>query len=187
MSADDDTFDIDIYGDDIDYDNNEIVPDEAEAAPITGTQNIAPQAGNQDSGVNQSADAGTDYVDDYTNPDAEVAQTQARAQSQSQEETSNQQQAISSTADASAAHDAPKQAPVQQGLKRKASQEGSDARPTEAGATSALKVNELQWWTTEDDLRGWANQAGCEDEVVEITFFEFKINGKSRGLVPIRR
>ncbi len=66
----------------------------------------------------------------------------------------------------------------QQGVKRK---ESSDDRPTDPGATTALLISDLHWWTTEDDVRGWANQAGCEDELKDVTFSEHKVNGKSKG------
>jgi len=48
-------------------------------------------------------------------------------------------------------------------------------------ATTAVRFNELQWWTTEDDVRGWANKAGIESEIKELTFNEHKVNGKSKG------
>lgn len=68
----------------------------------------------------------------------------------------------------------------QQGTKRKGS---SDERPTDPGATTAIMISDLHWWTTEDDVRGWANQAGCEDELKDVTFSEHKVNGKSKGYV----
>ena len=68
--------------------------------------------------------------------------------------------------------------PQQQGVKRK---ESSDDRPTDPSATPALMISDLHWWTTEDDIRGWANQAGCEDELKDVTFSEHKVNGKSKG------
>jgi hypothetical protein len=67
-----------------------------------------------------------------------------------------------------------------QGVKRK---ESPNDRPADTGATTALLVTELHWWITEDDLRGWVNQAGAEDDLKEITFNEHKVNGKSKGLV----
>lgn len=72
----------------------------------------------------------------------------------------------------------PKQAPQQQGVKRK---EGSDDRPIDPGATTALLISDLHWWNTDDDVRGWVNQSQCEDELKEITFSEHKVNGKSKG------
>ncbi|KAH8882722.1 hypothetical protein GQ53DRAFT_665453 [Thozetella sp. PMI_491] len=68
--------------------------------------------------------------------------------------------------------------PPQQGVKRK---EGSDDRAVDPGATSALLVSELNWWNTDDEIRGWTNQANCEDELIGITFSEHKVNGKSKG------
>lgn len=72
----------------------------------------------------------------------------------------------------------PKQAPQTQGLKRK---DGSDDRFVDPGATTALFISELHWWVTDDDVRGWANQSQCEDELEDITFSEHKVNGKSKG------
>lgn len=68
--------------------------------------------------------------------------------------------------------------PPQQGVKRK---EGSDERPVDPGATTALLISDLNWWTTDDDIRGWTRQANCEDELKDITFSEHKVNGKSKG------
>ncbi|KAI0883818.1 uncharacterized protein GGS22DRAFT_26345 [Annulohypoxylon maeteangense] len=65
-----------------------------------------------------------------------------------------------------------------QSLKRK---EVSDDRPIDPGATSALLLSELQWWSTDDDVRGWIRRASCEDELKDITFSEHKVNGKSKG------
>ncbi|CAF9912529.1 MAG: hypothetical protein GOMPHAMPRED_007683 [Gomphillus americanus] len=70
--------------------------------------------------------------------------------------------------------------PAMQNLKRK---EGVDERPLDSGATAALTVSELHWWINDDDIRGWANQCQCEDELREITFSEHKVNGKSKGQV----
>jgi hypothetical protein len=67
--------------------------------------------------------------------------------------------------------------PPPQGIKRKE----MDDRIVDPNSTSAIQITELHWWITEDDLRGWCAQAGCEDEVREITFNEHKVNGKSKG------
>ena len=74
----------------------------------------------------------------------------------------------------------PHNPPPQQGVKRK---EGSDERPVDPGATSALLISDLNWWNTDDYLRGMARQANCEDELKDITFSEHKVNGKSKGYV----
>lgn len=69
--------------------------------------------------------------------------------------------------------------PYQQGVKRKV--EGSDDRPVDPNATPSLMVSELNWWNTDDDIRGWISKASCEDELKDITFSEHKVNGKSKG------
>jgi hypothetical protein len=56
-------------------------------------------------------------------------------------------------------------------------------RSVDPGATLALMISELNWWTTDDDIRGWLKQGGCEEEIKEITFSEHKVNGKSKGYV----
>lgn len=71
----------------------------------------------------------------------------------------------------------------QQGVKRK---EVSDDRPVDPGATTALMISDLHWWNTDDDIRGWVRQAGCEHELKDITFSEHKINGKSKGYVSFQ-
>lgn len=58
-------------------------------------------------------------------------------------------------------------------------------RSVDPGATLALMISELNWWTTDDDIRGWLKQGGCEEEIKEITFSEHKVNGKSKGYVPL--
>lgn len=61
------------------------------------------------------------------------------------------------------------------------SKEAPDERDVDAEATTALKLAELEWWTTEEDIRGWAKLAGAEEELLDMTFNEHKINGKSKG------
>jgi hypothetical protein len=65
-----------------------------------------------------------------------------------------------------------------QGTKRKSEE---DDRPVDQNATSAIMISELQWWTTDDDIRGWFKQADCEGDVKDVTFSEHKVNGKSKG------
>jgi len=68
-------------------------------------------------------------------------------------------------------------APVH-GVKRK---EASDDRPVDPNATTSLLISEINWWNTDDEIRGWVRQAGCEEELRDITFSEHKVNGKSKG------
>ncbi|KAK9240383.1 hypothetical protein V1525DRAFT_395794 [Lipomyces kononenkoae] len=58
-----------------------------------------------------------------------------------------------------------------------------DNRPVDPNATTALSVSELDWWTTEEEVRGWAADADVEYELKDVTFNEHKANGKSRGAV----
>lgn len=179
MSADDDTFDIDIYGDDV----QDFSPDEFNAdGDMQGSAEDVVARSEEQAPISENATNKGQLT-----ADTGIAQAPSMAPqdtgSQPVKDKSSPQQAIASSLGTSAALNAPKQAPIQQGLKRPAPEDGSDTRPTDPGATAALKLMELNWWTTEEDLRGWANQAGCEDEVTEITFSEHKINGKSRGRV----
>ncbi|TDZ31583.1 hypothetical protein C8035_v001508 [Colletotrichum spinosum] len=84
-------------------------------------------------------------------------------------------------------HDAP--AP-QQGVKRKGDdghgdERHGDDRQVDPGATTAIMISDLNWWNTDDDIRGWCRQAQCEDELKDITFSEHKVNGKSKGQVYV--
>lgn len=165
--ADEDNFDIDIYGDDTSPD---YAQDNGEAKP------------------NNNADIMTDGTYEQSQPaNGTVKQEQdisVKLESGDEAEhtngaPSNETQQIASTG--GSAHNQlqpPKQAPIQQGTKRK---EGADDRPLDPGATSALLISDLHWWTNEDDVRGWANQSGCEDELIDVTFNEHKVNGKSKG------
>ena len=166
MATEEDNFDIDIYGDggeDYQQDGigDENVKAEDASEPTTSnTSNPGPDANS----VTQPVVNGTD-----TSPEMKL-------------EDGNPQdvaQKISSTDDSS--HNPvqlPKQAPQTQGLKR---QDGSDDRYVDPGATTALFISDLHWWVTDDDIRGWANQSECEDELEDITFSEHKVNGKSKG------
>jgi hypothetical protein len=56
-----------------------------------------------------------------------------------------------------------------------------DDRMNDPDMTSALYIWDLHWWTTDDDIRGWMTECGCEDELKNIAFSEHKGNGKSKG------
>lgn len=179
--ADDDNFDIDIYGDE----NQDFQPEPQPAEPqkqertdhstepktgAYGQQSNEPET---EPPVDTNAELDQD-PDDITFHGTDDNTSQVKSETPQQ-----QNQQIASTGGSSAGQpNLPRQAPTQQGTKRK---EGEDDRELDPGATAALKLGELQWWMTEDDVRGWANQCGCEDELKEITFNEHKVNGKSKG------
>lgn len=69
---------------------------------------------------------------------------------------------------------------IQQGTKRKSEE---DHAAVDVQATSAIMISDLNWWITDDDVRGWLKQADCEDDIKDLTFSEHKVNGKSKGYV----
>ncbi|KAI9808575.1 MAG: hypothetical protein M1825_003724 [Sarcosagium campestre] len=174
MASDEDNFDIDIYGD------NEGDEEELGNGQRVGGSNAEPEtngkpsstavAGRDDgNGPNPSAapkpeEKGGDEDSHMDNGDvdgAAVTQPITRADGSGNEQI-----------------DMPKQPPQKQGMKPK---DGTDDRPIDEGATAAVYISELHWWTTDDDLRGWVNQSQCEDELKDVTFSEHKVNGKSKG------
>lgn len=161
--ADDDNFDIDIYGDDSYQDSTA----QDAAAPDANVANTNTNGG--ESIAVPEAKTGDNIAD--SKQESTGTTTDAGAQ---QDSTVQQ---ISSTG--GSGQDVHRQAPQQQGTKRKQGED--DDRPTDPGATAALMINDLNWWISEEDIRGWANQSGCEDELNEVTFNEHKVNGKSKG------
>ncbi|KAH7406032.1 hypothetical protein DE146DRAFT_431587 [Phaeosphaeria sp. MPI-PUGE-AT-0046c] len=164
--ADDDNFDIDIYGDDT-YQDTTLTDADAPNAQSNGgasteAVNNTKQEGGDQAGKQEPSGDGTNGA--------------------AQHEHSTQQ--IASTGGSSGNHDVHKQAPQKQGTKRKQGED--DDRPTDPGATAALMINDVNWWINEEDIRGWANQSGCEDELNEVTFNEHKVNGKSKGQVYVQ-
>jgi hypothetical protein len=158
----DDEFDIDIYGDTTaDQDGLDKKDDEGDTK-IDGLEDST--AANTTS-ANHDGEQDDDYVD-------------IKVSENDHDPANNPQQIKSTDESGHIGYDIPKQAPQQQGLKRK---EGSDERPIDPGATTALMISELNWWNTDDDVRGWVNQAQCEDELKDVTFSEHKVNGKSKG------
>jgi hypothetical protein len=168
----DDEFDIDIYGDT----NGEQEQDGPFKKDDEGDVKIdGLEAANGDSvQVNGTETNGTKHEDEEEEDYVDIKVG-------NEHDKMNGQQQIKSTDESGQALlNIPKQAPQQQGVKRK---EGSDDRPIDPGATTALMISELHWWNTDDDVRGWVNQAQVEDELKEITFSEHKVNGKSKGFV----
>ena len=159
MAAEEDNFDIDIYGDgegELGTEEYKQEEEEEDHNLVPDTSAEEPRNGHDESTVEPEEVPGPESS---TNGESKIPNTEGVTNS---------------------LIDYPKQAPRQQGVKRK---ETSDERPIDPGATNALLVSDLHWWITEDDIRGWANQAGCEDELKDVTFSEHKVNGKSKGYV----
>jgi len=164
--ADDDNFDIDIYGDDT-YQDTSAPQDTVITEDAPKQTSDTTDSANQNAATDHAAKQ--DSVGQATNGDGH-------------HEHGVQQ--ISSTGGSAGGHEVHKQAPQQQGTKRKQGED--DDRPMDPGATAALMINDVQWWVSEEDIRGWANQSGCEDELNEVTFNEHKVNGKSKGQVYVQ-
>ena len=169
MATEEDNFDIDIYGDG----GEEYQQDEPNAQDV-----------NVDDKIDHPSETAGSASHTPSNPD-QATQSPSTATNghpdikMENEELHDKAQKIVSTDDS--AHNSvhlPKQAPQTQGLKR---QDGADERFVEPGATTAIFISELHWWVTDDDVRGWANQSECEDELLDMTFSEHKVNGKSKG------
>ena len=170
MASEEDNFDIDIYGDGGEEYQQEI-SQQAKEEPLPSqmdgvTEDHAPETKTLDLAISLNGHNPTPEVKEESmgSGSGEVAQKIA-----------------STDQSASDTVQLPKQAPQTQGIKRKEGQE--DDRFVDPGATTALFVSELHWWITDDDIRGWANQSQCEDELEDITFSEHKVNGKSKGFV----
>ena len=171
MATEEDNFDIDIYGDGgEDYQQEEQLESESKPEETIDTNPTSTDTIDQTAGT---TDGANDFVSNGETPHAK------KALESNHEQSSDVAQKISSTDDSTlnSLH-LPKQAPQTQGLKRK---DGVDDRFVDPGATTALFISELNWWITDDDIRGWANQSQCEDELEDMTFSEHKVNGKSKG------
>jgi hypothetical protein len=163
----DDEFDIDIYGDaNADPEPaGEFKKEDESDMKIDGEELVNGHA--EDTNGNREED---EQDEDYVH---------IKVSNDDKDHKMSDQQKIKSTDESGAdVLTIPKQAPQQQGVKRKG---GSDDRPVDPGATTAILISDLHWWNTDDDIRGWVNQAQVEDELKEITFSEHKVNGKSKG------
>lgn len=170
MASEEDNFDIDIYGDG--GEDPQVEPE------VTTGEDHSFATDNVTEPQNEStpqAEAGDDSQPLDLEPNIK-----SESEVEEEQQPNDVAQKIAST-DTSAPDPVhlPKQAPQEQGFKR---EEGStDERFVDPNASPSLLVSELHWWVNDDDVRGWANQCRCEDELEEITFSEHKVNGKSKG------
>ena len=173
--AEEDNFDIDIYGDGGEEYQQETAEDEIK---VENPAETASGVADTNSHPPDNPDSSTHSASNGHDAHQELKLENGHMQ------TSDVAQKIASTDDSTQdSVQLPKQAPQTQGLKRK---DGTDDRFVDLGATTALFISELHWWVTDDDIRGWANQSQCEDELEDITFSEHKVNGKSKGCVSFR-
>lgn len=174
--ADEDDFDIDIYGDD----KPEFVAEPADEPAIEGKDPIIESNPNK---ADQPAEPETEpRMDGISGDPPDRGESTSKIPQTSKTHNTSAQVDLPGTAGAAGLASGPASDTTQpQGAKRSAEDTDQDMREIDQGATTSIKLSELQWWTTEDEIRGWANQAGAEDQLREITFNEHKVNGKSKG------
>ncbi|KAG2174685.1 hypothetical protein INT44_006949 [Umbelopsis vinacea] len=103
----------------------------------------------------------------------------APQQSQQQQQQQQQQYQYRATSQQQVKDTSENTAPAS---KREQSTSMSQLRGRETHPTSALYVGELDWWVTDDDLKEPIMNVGIGAELKDITFYEHKVNGKSRGI-----
>jgi len=164
--AEEDDFDIDIYGDE----QPEFVQEPAEQI----AEDLQHEGSTFDAGLD-----GTNFGKPPNEPETEPETTEPAAVDYNMDEISDGDQdhgGATYQAGSESATNPDQTAPYPD-------QQNGDGQGLDPNATAALRLSELQWWETEDDLRGWANECSVEDQIKEMTFNEHKVNGKSKGFV----
>lgn len=173
MSGEDDTFDLDIYGDEENQQQKQQQQQQQEENPedrIDFGDDSYDQNGNADD-AQQDANA-------TIKEDASSNQTAAAAAGQKRKAPDDGYDDHQNTTNATAATAATPSNSATPSVRPTSSAATAQVDPN---ATLALKLSELHWWTTEEDLRSFCATAGVESELIDIAFGEHKINGKSRG------
>jgi activator of HSP90 ATPase len=153
--ADEDNFDIDIYGD-------ESAQDEQPAAAQVKQEDLV--GNGDDKMATEQQDAFSSAADNNQHNEAEANGNAADALPKSEPGADGPKSAATPT-------------PSMAGTKRKT----YDGRNVDPNASSSTVISELHWWHTEDDVRGWCARGEVEDDIKDITFNEHKVNGKSKG------
>lgn len=172
MSGEDDTFDLDIYGDEENQQQQQQQQQQQEENPEDRID-----FGDDSYDGNGNADDAQPDANATIKEDASSNQTAAAAAGQKRKAPDDGYDEHQNTTNAAAAAATPSNSAT------------PSVRPTSSAATAqvdpnatlALKLSELHWWTTEEDLRSFCATAGVESELIDIAFGEHKINGKSRG------
>lgn len=167
--AEEDDFDIDIYGDE----QPEFVQESAEQ--------IAEDVQHEDSTFDTALD-GTDFGKPPNEPETEPETTEPVAVDDNMNRINDGGHGHGRATYQAGSESAPNPDQTAPHI----DSQNEDSSGTDPNATAALRLSELQWWETEDDLRGWANECEVEDQIKELTFNEHKANGKSKGcVIPI--
>ncbi|EMC98003.1 hypothetical protein BAUCODRAFT_410594 [Baudoinia panamericana UAMH 10762] len=169
MAGDDDTFEIDIYGDE--QQEPEVRAQPAESHPNGGEP--VPDHATPETRVNGTARSATadptPTPTDASHPPRQAAKRKAPDENDGGDSLPPHHNGTAPASDNNNNND---------------HQQYPDDRPLEPGATPALKLTDLHWWTTEEDLRSLCSRAGVgvvEEELLDLSFAEHKINGKSKG------
>ena len=173
--ADDDTFDIDIYGED----EGDAEPTAAPSGPQDDFENLYDEDDLNPSGTTHTYDGAADLAapsENTTVPaEGHLKPTNSTNSSKTPKPSASPTQGVKRKAPSDEVDETRTKPPTT------STPAQPDSRPLDPGATNAIRLAELQWWATEEELRGFCASAKTESELRDLSFGEHKINGKSRG------